>query len=183
MPKGLNRLRFPDPVAGSLFEVVLPGLACLGRIQFPIRDQLRLPGIIDGGSRRGVGGDQISRDRAHDLVIDTNLPTIVGIVLGMVLAMVGDKRPVIQRVAGDLGRLAQKDCPGGTIPASPSIIATIHRPRPRPARKKRNMPLRLLGFNDVDTFRTAIQPKTRPEKFFRGDLLLLLLLTFDFPSL
>ena len=73
MPKGLNRLRFPDPVAGSLFEVVLPGLACLGRIQFPIRDQLRLPGIMDGGRRRGGGGDQISRDRAHDLVIETNL--------------------------------------------------------------------------------------------------------------
>jgi len=95
--------------------VIIPCLASLGGIQFPIGDQLRLPGIVDGGCRRGCGGYQISGDRAHDLVIDTNLATIVRIVLGMVLAMVGYKRPVIQRVAGDLGRLAQKDGSGGDI--------------------------------------------------------------------
>ena len=86
--------------------MIIPRLACLGRIQFPIGNQLRLPGIIDRCCGRGGGGYQISGDRAHDLVIDTNLATIVRIVLGMVLAMVGYKRPVIQRVAGDLSRLA-----------------------------------------------------------------------------
>ena len=41
--------------------------------QFTLRDQLRLPGIIGGGCRGSGGGDQISGDRAHDMVIDTNL--------------------------------------------------------------------------------------------------------------
>ena len=95
--------------------MVIPRLACFGRIQFSIGDQLRLPGIMDGGCRRGGGVYQISGDRAHDMVIDTDLAPIGCIVLGMVLAMVGDKRPVIQRVAGDLGRLAQKDGSGGNI--------------------------------------------------------------------
>ena len=107
-------------------QVVIPRLACFGRIQFSIGDQLRLPGIIDGGSGRGGGGDQISCNRAHDLVIDSNLAPIGCIVLGMVLAMVGDKGPVIQRVAGDLGRLAQKDGTRGNI-RGPGKLGLEHR--------------------------------------------------------
>ena len=76
-PEGLNRLGVLNPVAGPVFQVVIARLACLGRIQFPIGDQLRLSGIMDGGCRRGGDGDQISRDRAHDLVIDTNLSAII----------------------------------------------------------------------------------------------------------
>ena len=42
--------------------------------------------------------------------------------------MVGDKRPVIQRVAGDLGRLAQKDGSGGNI-RGPGKLGLEHRAR------------------------------------------------------
>ena len=35
-PEGLNRFGILDPVAGPVFQVVIPRLACFGRIQFPI---------------------------------------------------------------------------------------------------------------------------------------------------
>ncbi len=93
-PKGLNRFDVLDPVAGPVFQMIIPGLACCGRIQFAIGNQLRLPGIVDGGSRRCGGGYQFPGNRAHDLVDNSNLPTpfchlIGGIELAMVLAMVG----------------------------------------------------------------------------------------------
>ena len=74
--------------------MVIPRLACFSHIQFAIGNQLRLPGIVDGGSRRCCGGYQISGNRTHYLVIDSDLPTpfchlIGGIELAMVLAMVG----------------------------------------------------------------------------------------------
>ena len=75
-PKGLNRFGVLDPVTGPIFQVVIPCLACLGHIQFPIGNQLRLSGIVDAHCRRSGGGDQISGNRTHDLVMDTNLPTI-----------------------------------------------------------------------------------------------------------
>ena len=75
-PKGLNRFGVLDPVTGPVFQKVITCLACCSRIQLAIRNQLRLPGIVDGGSGRGSGGDQISGNRTHDLVMDTNLPTI-----------------------------------------------------------------------------------------------------------
>ena len=74
--------------------MVIPRLACFSHIQFAIGNQLRLPGIVDGGSRRCGGGYQFPGNRAHDLVDNSNLPTpfchlIGGIELAMVLAMVG----------------------------------------------------------------------------------------------
>ena len=74
--------------------MVIPRLACFSHIQFAIGNQLRLPGIVDGGSRRCRCVDPIPGNRTHDLVIDSDLPTpfchlIGGIELAMVLAMVG----------------------------------------------------------------------------------------------
>ena len=54
-----------------------------------------------------------------DLVIDTDLATPFCILLGMslvlsvIFAKVGNKGLILQRLACDLGRLAQKDCAGG----------------------------------------------------------------------
>ena len=96
-PKGLNRFGVLDPVTGPILQVVLPCLACLGRIQFAIGNQLRLPGIVDGSSRRCGGGNQFPGNRAHDLVDNSNLPTpfchlIGGIILGMALAILPHKK-------------------------------------------------------------------------------------------
>ncbi len=44
----------------------------------------------------------------------------------MVLALVGYIRPIVQRVAGDLGGLAQKDCACGNI-RSPGQLGLEHR--------------------------------------------------------
>ena len=95
--------------------MVIPRLACFSHIQFAIGNQLRLPGIVDGGSRRCCGGYQISGNRTHYLVIDSDLPTMGGIVLSVVLALVGNKGPILQRLACDLGRLTQNYGPGGDI--------------------------------------------------------------------
>ena len=96
-PKGLNRFGVLDPVTGPVFQKVITCLACCSRIQFPIGNQLRLPGIVDGSSRRCGGGNQFPGNRAHDLVIDSDLPTPfcillgMGIVLSVIFAKVGYK--------------------------------------------------------------------------------------------
>jgi len=58
-----------------------------------IGNLLRLPDIVDVCSRSGVGGNHFPGNRAHDLIIDTDLPTPFCILLGMgiVLAVIFDK--------------------------------------------------------------------------------------------